>query len=413
MEGKNKTLYLFTIEFPYGNKSETFLEEEITFLANEFTKIIVIPHSKCDGVRELPSNVTVNDCFTQVNNSKSNRIIHLIKNLRTSTSILNNERKAKGNKLFFSHFKFLIDYLSLQLIKTKALTDNKLIESESIYYDYWFLNSTLAISILKKKGKIDYFVARGHGFDIYDHYHGQLGVHFSSYVFENINHLYVVSNFGENYLLNKMQGKYSHKLSTSYLGVNNNKVILTNKNINEKTIVSCSTIDKIKNIHALPNILNHCKHKIRWIHFGDGELMSELKREIEKLNNKVSVELKGHVSNMEVIKFYKENPIDLFISLSSTEGLPVSMMEAQSFGIPIIAYSVDGIPEIVKNNLTGELLEINYSDLEIAKRIDSHLENRLDSKKIIQHFEDHFSAEKNYPKFIEHLLSLYSKNQSN
>jgi len=46
----------------------------------------------------------------------------------------------------------------------------------------------------------------------------------------------------------------------------------------------------------------------------------------------------------------------LFINTSSSEGIPVSMMEAQSFGIPILAMDVGGVREIVGPQ-TGRLLQ--------------------------------------------------------
>jgi len=44
----------------------------------------------------------------------------------------------------------------------------------------------------------------------------------------------------------------------------------------------------------------------------------------------------------DVLNYYASNPVDVFINTSSSEGLPVSIMEAMSFGIPVIATNVGG-----------------------------------------------------------------------
>ena len=55
--------------------------------------------------------------------------------------------------------------------------------------------------------------------------------------------------------------------------------------------------------------------------------------------------LHGQVPNAEVFNTYRSRPTDLFANTSLSEGIPVSIMEAQSCGIPILAPAVGGIPE--------------------------------------------------------------------
>jgi glycosyltransferase involved in cell wall biosynthesis len=45
---------------------------------------------------------------------------------------------------------------------------------------------------------------------------------------------------------------------------------------------------------------------------------------------------------------YRDHPVDLFISTTASEGgRPVSMAEALSCGVPVVATDVGGVPEIV------------------------------------------------------------------
>ena len=63
----------------------------------------------------------------------------------------------------------------------------------------------------------------------------------------------------------------------------------------------------------------------------------------------IDLHLFGHLDNNEIFNMYKNNSYDYFITLSESEGLPVSIMEAISCGIPVIATAVGGITEIVIN----------------------------------------------------------------
>lgn len=57
----------------------------------------------------------------------------------------------------------------------------------------------------------------------------------------------------------------------------------------------------------------------------------------------------------------------MFINVSSSEGLPVSIMEACSFGIPIIATNVGGTAEIVQAGVNGILLKEQF-ETEVLKQ---------------------------------------------
>jgi glycosyltransferase involved in cell wall biosynthesis len=48
---------------------------------------------------------------------------------------------------------------------------------------------------------------------------------------------------------------------------------------------------------------------------------------------------------------------DVFLLLSGYEGLPLSIIEAMRAGLPVIASSVGGVPELIENNVTGLLVE--------------------------------------------------------
>ena len=50
------------------------------------------------------------------------------------------------------------------------------------------------------------------------------------------------------------------------------------------------------------------------------------------------------------MNYYNTYEIDLFVNLSTIEGVPVSIMEAQSSGIPVLATDVGSSKEIVDDD---------------------------------------------------------------
>ena len=68
-------------------------------------------------------------------------------------------------------------------------------------------------------------------------------------------------------------------------------------------------------------------------------------------------QLAGPIQNEALMRYYQQHPADLFINTSSSEGLPVSIMEACSFGIPAIATPCWRTSEIVQDGKTGFLME--------------------------------------------------------
>ena len=150
---------------------------------------------------------------------------------------------------------------------------------------------------------------------------------------------------------------------------------------------------------------------IQWVHFGDGELMQEI---INLCNNilpkNISFEFKGQIENKYILQYYKVQNPSLFINLSSSEGIPVSIMEAVSFGIPVIATNVGGNSEIV-NNENGYLLEENPTPLQVANKIEQFYnlspdENNKMKKAAFKTWDSKFNADKNYTQFIRDILSL-------
>jgi glycosyltransferase involved in cell wall biosynthesis len=86
---------------------------------------------------------------------------------------------------------------------------------------------------------------------------------------------------------------------------------------------------------------------------GEGKERGPIEREIKRLGLENSVKLPGLVSDVRRILSVS----DIFVQPSVMEGLGISILEALAMRVAVIATEVGGIPEIVKNEYNGLLVE--------------------------------------------------------
>ena len=100
----------------------------------------------------------------------------------------------------------------------------------------------------------------------------------------------------------------------------------------------------------------------------------------------------------------------MFVNLSTTEGgAPVSIQEAISCGIPVIATNVGGNPEIVSER-NGILLSPNPSPEEVAQALlmicdspETARKMRIESRRV---WEESYNADANFRAFAEQLKAI-------
>ncbi len=398
------SLVLLTLEFPYGLR-ETYLETEINYLSEHFTEVHIISSSKKGTPRITPENVIVHSVK---GNDKFKPTALVFNFLAICELYFFTFLKSRMRWNYLIHIKsflhhFQNDYSKLHEIKRIIIRGDLW---DSLFYDYWMVNSSLSLIFLKKRGFIKGpIVCRAHGFDLYDERHIEGAVPFQEFKLQFLDKIYPVSSHGKDYLLAKSSKDQSPKIKARHLGVESAKYIPDKGN--ENIIVSCASMLPFKQIPMLAESINNLKIDVKWVHFGDGPDMDIVLSIAERFPKNISVELKGNVGNNEILKYYENNYVRVFVSLSLSEGLPVSMMEAQSFGIPILALSVNGIPEIV-NYKTGMLLPKESTNNDITLALKEILSNKKSFNRIeiLNQFQKEFSASHNYTKFCKNLGSL-------
>jgi glycosyltransferase involved in cell wall biosynthesis len=133
-------------------------------------------------------------------------------------------------------------------------------------------------------------------------------------------------------------------------------------------IVSCAYARPVKRLHLIADALRFVNYPITWTHMGDGPELQRIRDACADLPPNVSVEFLGSVPPESVPRIYAERAFDLFVNVSESEGIPVSIMEAMAAGIPAIATDVGGNSEIVDPD-TGKLLPADVTARELATTV--------------------------------------------
>jgi len=151
------------------------------------------------------------------------------------------------------------------------------------------------------------------------------------------------------------------------------------KNKYEMLVISRQTIEK--GTHKVIRALNFLRKKfdIELTVVGDGPDLAYFKKIANELNLNNKVKFVGQVKQSDVFKYLKSSDFYCFPSTSS-EGFPKSVVEAISFGIPVLSSSVSALPYIFENG-GGLILNEPHVD-DIVKKIEMLINKSGEYEKI-------------------------------
>lgn len=407
-----KRLCLFTNEFPYGSW-EAYLETEVKYY-DKFDDVLIFSlqlrkdHSKT--IRKIDCEAEIYPIYYA---SKLTYFLYSFVSLFDK-----NLYKELGNLIINKRFNFKRLIQLFVFISRSHYEANKILNKyskkdldDSVLYSYRFEYQPYVAYLVKKKLNLNSkIVCRAHRFDLYEEKRPTEYIPMREILLSSLDKVYPCSNDGSNYLKNKFIN-YSDKIETKFLGTidyGEQNYIKSDK----LRLVSCSNVVPVKRLNLIIEALSLIDSlKIEWTHYGDGTDMKKIKSLSKKLSNNIKVNFKGNVSNQILMKEYKNNCYDWFINVSTSEGIPVSIMEAMSIGIPCIATDVGGTSEILYNDTNGVLLSSNISPIELSNTILNC--SKIDNENYMKLRENarftwnkKYNSDKNYKKFISDLVEF-------
>ena len=275
---------------------------------------------------------------------------------------------------------------------------------------FWLNRGASICAELKRRNRHLVAFSRGHGGDIYSERRNMANLPLQSTSLTNLDGILPDSSAGVDYLAQKYPN-VKEKISVGRLGVDNSEVV-DGSTDGILRLLSVSTLVPVKRVHLIAEGLKMCSREVVWTHIGGGECLNVVEESLKNMSENIEVRLLGQLPHRDVLEYYQNNPVDLFINVSSSEGLPVSIMEAFANGIPVIATAVGGCPEIVSSDC-GFLLTPDFEAKELATIVDGY---SLDSTKMrvsaLEKQRKEYSSEKNQAAFAKLIISKINQKKS-
>ncbi len=316
------------------------------------------------------------------NNKRKINVIHLVEELtiggleKILTAIVLNLNKEKYNVSVWCLREggFFADALIKEGIDVKILHISTSRNPLSIYKLYKLLKNrkfdiihTHAYSA-GTIGRISAFLAGipviiSHNHSVYDYYNWYY--HFVERLLSFITDRVICISDMVNRFAKETQRINPNKLVTIHNGIDNIRIVSGKGTsdlrkelgipINHSIICIIAHMEEHKGLKYLlksASLLLESKSNISFLLVGDGALTGELKKLCIYLKIEKNVIFAGERSDIpEILSL-----TDIFVLPSLREGLGLAILEAMACGKPVIATNVGGIPEIVKNGVSGILV---------------------------------------------------------
>ena len=287
-------------------------------------------------------------------------------------------------------------------------------DTPCLLYTYWRGGSTVAFAALAAQRPMTGVVTRVHRYELYEDAFDPPFQPWHPSLYARLLLTAAISQHGLDYL--RAAGVDATRLGLYRLGTEPLARPAAASGDGVLRVVSCSSLTSVKRVPLIAQALvalanRHPERRFEWTHFGAGPELTRVRAALREMPTGLDVQLPGHVPNDAVRRHYAQQPVDAFVLLSASEGLPVSIQEAASAGVPVIATDVGGVRELVGDD-NGALLAADGSVAEIVDALERVLlepdatrrQGRRDAS--LRRWADGFDAEANHSRFAARLHEL-------
>lgn len=412
---QKKNLLLVTAGFPFGDWERGFLTTEFKWLRENFS-VTVLSIGREDPLQHpIEEGVRVERFLYKEMKRSALSKLALLRYLLVPAVFKEAVRSVKdASSMGQAMSRVLLNCAYYARSRQVGQVMERLIKEQNVdlVYTYWATEPAVAACRLKKTHPGLRFITRFHGHDLYRErkpscwqpYRRLIGCFADRLIFAcRAGMDYFVQNWG-----------FEEKTQLHYLGCSES-VACAHGESQTLRVVSCSNLIELKRVDLLIHALSLLPPavQVRWDHFGDGVEAEKLKKMAQQtLKENVTWNFHGHVANHLLRQqFYQLDP-DVFVTTSSTEGgVPVSIQEALSVGIPVIGTAVGGVPEAVIPGKTGFLLEGTPDPETVADALLRFAQLSPEEKLALQNgalelWNACFCAERNAQNFVKELHKI-------
>lgn len=415
------SVLILTKYYPFAPEkgvSEPFLEPEVRAVSEKFDEVYIMASYAGQSSRmafDVPGNVRV--VPLALPDTKASKVVNALKGFLMPFLMSRDHQRLRsadagcGVKGAIYRCYFIQRADNLFAAVRRVLQEGEC-PAFDVVYSYWLYETALVAVWMKREFGVRRAVSRAHGYDVYEYRNPFNYIPLRDYLFDNLDSVLVCSEDGKRYLNARYPLSSRDVVKALHLGVEGAKDRSADSvDKSHIVLVSCSRVYPLKRIDLLVDALSALDLQgveVTWIHYGDGPDYDRLYRATQEIRG-VRCLMLGSVDHNRIIDDYSTRHFDLFINVSSSEGIPVSIMEACSAGIPILATDVGGVREIVEDGVNGILVDVGIDAESLAERIRLFLD--LDAKTIGEWrarsreiWEESFSATGNCAELVRVLM---------
>lgn len=402
-----------------GDIESSFFTNEIQYFCDSFDSVYVLAYNgnkkKCN---EIAHHYGFEYEFINTTTTRLKSLASFLSWTRRQY-VVDELRKHCSHSIKKKAYVFLY---GLHAVAVESIISKHLKETEDDIFLYSFWLSRPAFSIasmnIKRDFRVKRIASRTHRYDLYEEENELSYLPFRSFLSENLDTIYFSSRDTFDYYKNKRysDSKKQAQQKLSYLGTQKTTV-KTKKNSSEVVIASCSYMIQRKRLDLIIKVIKYMSTlgcPVKWIHIGDGELKNSIQdlAAEELASSKVDYIFTGILSDDDIYVLYHRENIDFFINMSDSEGIPVSLLEAMSMGVPTIARKVGGIADAIIDGVNGMLVEADAIDEDSLGKLAGRIVNTFTdddayyqmSQNAHMHWSDVFDGERNARKVCEDLI---------
>ncbi|MET1256763.1 glycosyltransferase family 4 protein [Aliikangiella maris] len=317
--------------------------------------------------------------------------------------------------LLFSRFigkpEALLKSLATFFVTLSVLNKIKKLELEHIHAHWATYPSTAAFIIHKYLGIPYTFTFHAHDIFLEDH---MLVDKFESCAFG-----VTISDFNINFIRDLLNRDYRSKIKIVHCGVDLTAQKYNVENRAENTVFTIGRLDEIKGFKYLVEACSLLKQKsvdFKCVIVGDGPLKPALLAQRKSLGLDEDIEFLGAMPQEKIREFLGNVTLFVLPSVKTKEGnmdgVPVALMEAMASGTPVISTYISGIPELIKNEHNGLLVNPNNPE-ELANAIATLLADNAVRLKYAQQanqtIQESFCAEKEAIKLGSYIAQYHAE----
>ena len=315
--------------------------------------------------------------------------IKYLTNVKPNRNEFKNAVKSKNIKSILKEGFYAVKVLYLKnslITKSMIECNSKIIISTRAYF---------SLKLIKNNEYNNIKIAEEH---IY-HNNNSKYIKKLGFILKYVDYLMPSSDYLTDYY-KSIYSKYDYKIKTNKMPIERaNKLC----DLKKKNIISVGRLSKEKGFADLIEIFSNIESEDWTLTIvGDGDEKENLEALIKDNNLEGKVILTGFLNKEELYKLYENS--SLYIMTSFEESFGLVLVEASSFGLPLIAFdSAIGAKEIIQEN---GILVSNRDKSVMIKKI-KKLMNDISERKLYQKKSLEIYKSYDYTTLIENIISFY------